>query len=105
MPPDLLSATFAALADPTRRAILARLGVLDDATPMVPATFVRRDGDVYRVGIDGKGLRRLTEGNRHVEFRLSEKDAHGSTDGPQVSPDGQQVAYVAVRGAWRTSAS
>ena len=25
MPPDLLSATFAALADPTRRAILARL--------------------------------------------------------------------------------
>jgi Tol biopolymer transport system component len=59
--------------------------------------FVRRDGDVYRVGIDGKGLRRLTEGNRHVEFRLSEKDAHGSTDGPQVSPDGKQVAYVAVR--------
>ena len=27
------------------RAILARLGVLDDAAPMVPATFVRRDGD------------------------------------------------------------
>ena len=25
MPPDTLSATFAALADPTRRAILARL--------------------------------------------------------------------------------
>jgi Tol biopolymer transport system component len=60
--------------------------------------FVRRDGDVYRVGIDGKGLRRLTEGNRYVEFRLSEKDAHGSTDGPQVSPDGKQMAYVAVGG-------
>jgi Tol biopolymer transport system component len=60
--------------------------------------FVRRDGDVYRVGTDGKGLRRLTEGNRYVEFRLSEKDAHGSTDGPQVSPDGKQVAYVALKG-------
>jgi TolB protein len=60
--------------------------------------FVRRDGDVYRVGIDGKGLRRLTEGNHYVEFRLSEKDAHGSSDGPQVSPDGKQVAYVAVKG-------
>jgi trehalose synthase len=31
------------------RAILARLGVLDDATPMVPATFVRRDGDMDMV--------------------------------------------------------
>ncbi len=60
--------------------------------------FVRRDGDVYRVGADGEGLRRLTEGNRYVEFRLSAKDAHGSTDGPQVSPDGKRVAYVALRG-------
>ena len=31
MPPDALSATFAALADPTRRAILARLA-LGEAT-------------------------------------------------------------------------
>ncbi len=60
--------------------------------------FVRRDGDVYRVGIDGKGLRRLTEGNRYVEFRMSAKDSHGSTDGPQISPDGKQVAYVAIKG-------
>jgi Tol biopolymer transport system component len=60
--------------------------------------FVRRDGDVYRVGADGKGLRRLTEGNRYVEFRLSAGDRHGSTDGPAVSPDGTQVAYVAVKG-------
>jgi len=59
--------------------------------------FVRRDGDVYRVGIDGKDLRRLTEGNRYVEFRLSAKDAYGSTDGPQVSPDGKRVAYIGVR--------
>jgi Tol biopolymer transport system component len=59
--------------------------------------FVRRDGDVYRVGIDGKGLRRLTERNRYVEFRLSGKDTHGSTDGPQVSPDGKRVAYVALK--------
>src|SRR5262249_27568006 len=39
--------------------------------------FIRRDGDVYRVGADGKGLRRLTQGNRHVEFRLSAADRHG----------------------------
>ncbi|HEV3256791.1 MAG TPA: hypothetical protein VG013_07930, partial [Gemmataceae bacterium] len=59
--------------------------------------FIRRDGDVYRVGADGKNLKRLTEGNRHVEFRLSAADRHGSTDGPHVSPDGTQVAYVAVK--------
>jgi Tol biopolymer transport system component len=59
--------------------------------------FLRRDGDVYRVGADGKGFRRLTEGSRHVEFRLSAKDEHGSTDGPQVSPDGKRVAYLAVK--------
>ncbi len=59
--------------------------------------FVRRDGDVYRVGADGKNLRRLTEGNRYVEFRLSAQDRHGSTDGPQVSPDGKRVAYIAVK--------
>jgi TolB protein len=57
--------------------------------------FLRRDGDLYRVGVDGNGLRRLTEGNRHVEFRLSATDRHGSTDGPHVSPDGRRVAYVA----------
>ena len=37
------------LAAGTVRAILARLGVLEDAAPMVPATFVRRDGDVDMV--------------------------------------------------------
>jgi predicted GIY-YIG superfamily endonuclease/Tol biopolymer transport system component len=58
--------------------------------------FIRRDGDIYRVGADGKNLRRLTEGNNHVEFRLSAKDQHGSTDGPHLSPDGTQIAYVAV---------
>jgi TolB protein len=60
--------------------------------------FVRRDGDVYRVDADGKSLRRLTEGNRYVEFRLSAKDRHGSTDGPQISPEGKRIAYLAVRG-------
>lgn len=59
--------------------------------------FIRRDGDVYRVDADGKNLRRLTEGNRHVEFRLSAKDQHGSTDGPHVSPDGKRIAYIAIK--------
>ena len=40
-------------------------------------------------------FRRITEGNRYVEFRLSEKDHHGSTDGTHVSPDGERIAYVA----------
>jgi Tol biopolymer transport system component len=59
--------------------------------------FIRRDGDVYRVNADGTDLRRLTEGNGYVEFRLSPSDKHGSTDGPHVSPDGARIAYVAVR--------
>ena len=52
---------------------------------------------MYRVDADGKNLRRLTEGNKYVEFKLSPKDQHGSTDGPDVSPDGKQVAFVAVK--------
>jgi Tol biopolymer transport system component len=59
--------------------------------------FIRRDGDVYRVGADGKDLRRLTEGDDYATFRLSPKDKHGSTDGPDLSPDGKRVAFVAQK--------
>jgi sialidase-1 len=59
--------------------------------------FLRRDGDIYSVDAGGKEVRRLTEGNRHVEFRLSPKDLHGSTDAPHVSPDGKRIAHIAVR--------
>ena len=59
--------------------------------------FIRRDGDIYRVDADGGNLRRLTEGNRYVEFRLSDQDLHGSTDGPHVSPDGTRIAYISRR--------
>jgi len=59
--------------------------------------FVRRDGDIYRIGVDGRDLRRLTQGNGYVEFRLSPKDEHGSTDGPHISPDGRRIAYIALR--------
>lgn len=85
-------------------------GPLVDLTPDHPESFVprftadgktvvffRRDGDVYRVGADGKGLRRLTEGNGYTEFRLSAKDKHGSSDPPDISPDGRRIAYVAVK--------
>jgi len=59
--------------------------------------FIRRDGEVYRIGADGTGLRRLTEGRGYVEFRLSPQDRHGSTDAPHLSPDGTRIAYIAVR--------
>jgi Tol biopolymer transport system component len=59
--------------------------------------FVRRDGDVYCVDVDGKNLKRLTEGNQYVEFKLSPKDSHGSTDGPDISPDGKQFAFIALK--------
>jgi Tol biopolymer transport system component len=85
-------------------------GKPEDLTPDHPQSFVprftpdgntivffRRDGDVYRVDADGKNLRRLTKGNRHVEFRLSANDRHGSSDPPDISPDGKQIAYVAVK--------
>jgi Tol biopolymer transport system component len=49
------------------------------------------------VDSDGKNLRRLTEGNRYVEFHLSEQDQHGSSDGPRISPDGAQIAFIAVK--------
>lgn len=59
--------------------------------------FLRRDGDIYRVDPDGGNLRRLTKGNGYVEFKLSAKDAHGSTDGPHISPDGRRIAHIALK--------
>lgn len=59
--------------------------------------FFRRDGDLYRVEAAGGEPQRLTEGNGYVEFRLSKKDQHGSTDGPQLSPDGSTIAYMVDR--------
>jgi TolB protein len=59
--------------------------------------FFRRDGDIYRVGVDGSELRRLTVGGRLAEFRLSPRDRHGSSDPPDISPDGRRIAYVAER--------
>lgn len=59
--------------------------------------FIRRDGDVYRVDADGTNFKRLTKGNRYVEFRLSPKDAHGSTDAPDLSPDGKRIAFIAIK--------
>src|SRR4029453_17401403 len=60
---------------------------------------LRRDGDIYSVGADGRNLRRLTKGNNYVEFKLSANDRHGSSDGPHVSPDGKRIAYIAVKNA------
>jgi TolB protein len=49
------------------------------------------------VDIASSKVRRLTQGNDYVEFHLSPKDLHGSTDGPHLSPDGKRVAYIARR--------
>ncbi len=57
--------------------------------------FFRRDGDLYRVDADGANLTRLTTGHGYVEFRLGEKDAHGSSDPPALSPDGKRIACIA----------
>jgi len=59
--------------------------------------FFRRDGDIYSISVDGTNLRRLTNGNNYVEFRLSASDAHGSSDPPALSPDGTRIAYLARR--------
>lgn len=55
------------------------------------------EGDIWRVNCDGTGLRQLTVGNRYFSFRLSAGDQHGSSDGPEVSPDGTRIAYLAKR--------
>jgi Tol biopolymer transport system component len=59
--------------------------------------FVRTDSDIYSVRSDGSELRQLTRSNAYHEFKLSAADQHGSSDGPDISPDGEQIAYVAVR--------
>ncbi len=55
------------------------------------------NSSIYWIRPDGTAHQRLTEGNGYVEFRLSPKDRHGSTDGPQLSPDGTRIAFIALR--------
>lgn len=59
--------------------------------------FLRIDGDLYSLDLASQSVRRLTTGNNNVEFRLSKKDLHGSTDGPHLSRDGKHVAYIAKK--------
>ena len=59
--------------------------------------FTRRDGDIYRVGADGSDLKRLTQANHYITFYLSPDDRHGSSDFPSLSPDGRQIAYIAMK--------
>ena len=55
--------------------------------------FIRRDGGLYRVAPDGSELRQLAD-DVQVEFFLSPRDTHGSTDVPAISPDGAEVAFT-----------
>jgi Tol biopolymer transport system component len=59
--------------------------------------FIRRDGDIYSLDLRDRQIKRLTEGNQYGEFRLSDEDRHGSTDGPSLSPDGKRIAYIAKK--------
>ena len=47
--------------------------------------------------VDGEKVQRLTEGNDYSQLHLSDEDRHGSTDGPAISPDGKQIAYIAKK--------
>lgn len=58
--------------------------------------FFRRDGEVYRVRAEGGPVERLTKGRDYVRFRLSDQDAHGSSDEPAISPDGTRIAHIGV---------
>ena len=58
--------------------------------------FFRRDSEIYRVCDDGTGFEKLTAGSGHDHFRLTKDDAHGSSDPPDVSPDGAQIAHCGL---------
>jgi DNA-binding transcriptional ArsR family regulator len=82
MPPDRLDATFAALADPTRRAILARLtvgeaSVMDLAEPFaISLPAVSKHLKVLeRAGLIGRG--------RHAQSRPCRLEAEPLRDAAQ----------------------
>jgi len=58
--------------------------------------FFRRDDEIYRVRDDGKDFERLTTGNGHGQFKLTKADAHGSSDPPDISPDGSRIAHCGL---------
>jgi DNA-binding transcriptional ArsR family regulator len=74
MPEDRLSAVFAALADPTRRAILARLAEGDATVSELAAPFDMSQPAISR---HLKVLERagLISRSRHATFRLSHLEA------------------------------
>jgi Tol biopolymer transport system component len=66
-------------------------------TPNGRTVVFSQNGDIYTVKADGANLRRLTAGNVAQAFSLSPGDQHGSSDPPDISRDGRQIAYVAFR--------
>ena len=59
--------------------------------------FYRRDGEIYRVDLEGGAVQRLTHGRGYVQFHVSPQDKHGSSDQPSISPDGRHIAYIGVK--------
>ena len=69
MSPDRLSSTFAALADPTRRAILARLAAGEATVNELVAPFALSQPTIskhLRVLEEAELISRRVEGRRHV---------------------------------------
>ena len=72
--------------------------------------FVRRDGE-YTALTPMENLKRLTEGNRYVEFRVSPKDLHGRptarTSPPTASESPSSPSWTAFRtsSSWTTTAA
>jgi Tol biopolymer transport system component len=58
--------------------------------------FVRGNGDIYTVDAGGAQVQQLTTGNNYYSLHWSALDTHGSTDGPDISPDGTQIAYIGM---------
>ena len=82
--PDTLSATFAALADPTRRAILARLAAGERSVTELAAPF---DMTLPAVSKHLRVLERagLILQRRDAQWRLCRNDSH---DGARVAAPG-----------------
>ena len=52
--------------------------------------------DLYAFDLGEGETRKLTDGDICSHFRLSDKDAHGSSDAPAVSPDGRRIAFIGL---------
>ena len=91
MPTDQLTATFSALADPTRRAILARLASGEATVNELAAPFERQQAEMR-----GEGAVDANEALAVVKIGEGEPVSEGEIGHQEIRPSAEGIPRISI---------